>query len=394
MSEERKSGKRTRKIKTMALSVLLAIVVWFTVIYVNDPDITTTVSDLNVRLVGELDLRDKGLAITGRGEIPQLSVVVSGKRSDLMNFMDDIYIQVNVGDISSAGEYTLEGAISLPTTRITVEKERYGSIPLTVEPLASKEISVSVKQTGSHKNMLVKSEAADSKVTITGAESEIDTVNGAVAEVDLSEVRADGAVRAGYLLTDKDGAFIEKNETIESNRAFIEVYNTLYMPKTLPVEALLTQELEKSYMLRDGKTTITPSTVTVGTDADFTGDRLLAYIDSIDGSGSGEYNISAPDGVYIPEDSRKVKVRYEAVKKTYARLELEVEPINTAAGFTAQAENISVNVYGEEGTLTADKLKATVDVKDLGAGEYTLPVIIEGDGIAVQESYITTVTIR
>ena len=46
------------------------------VIYVNDPDITTTVSDLNVRFVGEMSLRDKKLAVTGKDKIPELSVVV------------------------------------------------------------------------------------------------------------------------------------------------------------------------------------------------------------------------------------------------------------------------------------------------------------------------------
>ena len=108
------------------------------VIYVNDPDITTTVSDLNVRFVGEMSLRDKKLAVTGKDKIPELSVVVTGKRSDLMNFMDDIYVQVDVSDIDSTGEYNLSGVISIPTTRISVEKEKYGDIPIKVEPLEMK----------------------------------------------------------------------------------------------------------------------------------------------------------------------------------------------------------------------------------------------------------------
>ncbi len=61
--------------------------------------------------------------MTGKDKIPELSVVVTGKRSDLMNFMDDIYVQVDVSDIDSTGEYNLSGVISIPTTRISVEKE-------------------------------------------------------------------------------------------------------------------------------------------------------------------------------------------------------------------------------------------------------------------------------
>ena len=157
MTEKKANVTNTQKLKTVILSVFLAVIVWFMVIYVNDPDITTTVSDLNVRFVGEMSLRDKKLAVTGKDKIPELSVVVTGKRSDLMNFMDDIYVQVDVSDIDATGEYNLSGVISIPTTRISVEKEKYGDIPITVEPLEMKDIEVTVKQTGMLKDKIVKS---------------------------------------------------------------------------------------------------------------------------------------------------------------------------------------------------------------------------------------------
>ena len=52
MTEKKANVTNTQKLKTVILSVFLAVIVWFMVIYVNDPDITTTVSDLNVRFVG------------------------------------------------------------------------------------------------------------------------------------------------------------------------------------------------------------------------------------------------------------------------------------------------------------------------------------------------------
>ena len=102
--------------------------------------------------------------MTGKDKIPELSVVVTGKRSDLLNFMDDIYVQVDVSDIDSTGEYNLSGVISIPTTRISVEKEKYGDIPITVEPLEMKDIEVTVKQTGMLKDKIVKSTHAYSDV--------------------------------------------------------------------------------------------------------------------------------------------------------------------------------------------------------------------------------------
>lgn len=395
MREKKESGTRTKKIKTMALSVFLAVIVWFMVIYVNDPDITTTVSDLNVRFAGETALRDKGFAITGRDDIPQLAVVVSGKRSDLMNFMDDIYVQVNVNDINATGEYNLEGAISIPTTRITVEKERYGDIPITVEPLETKEIDVAIKQTGIHKDKVIKSEPVNKKITVTGARSETKLVAGAVAEVDVSEVKENGIQKIGYLLTDENGSLIEKNETLESNRAFVEVENTIYSAKTMPVTAMLTAELDRNYILKTDKTVIAPASLMVGAEEHVTDDKLVVYINKLTEDGSGEYTISSSNGIYIPEDSRRVKVKYEVGKRAVAQLELEVQVQNVAQGLSAQVNgSLIAQVWGEEGKISADNVTATVDAKDLGAGEYSLPVTITGDNVGTQENYTVNVTIK
>ena len=58
MTEKKANVTNTQKLKTVILSVFLAVIVWFMVIYVNAPDITTTDSDLNVRFVGEMSLSD------------------------------------------------------------------------------------------------------------------------------------------------------------------------------------------------------------------------------------------------------------------------------------------------------------------------------------------------
>lgn len=395
MSSDKKSITKTTKLKTIILSVFFAVIVWFMVIYVNDPDITTTVSDLNVHLIGESALREKGLAVTGRDSIPSLSVVVSGKRSDLMNYMSDIYVQVNVSDITGEGEYKLDGAISLPTTRITVEKERYGEIPVRVEPLDTKEILVSVKQTGTSKSKMIKSEIDNPKVTITGARSEVEAVAGGVAEVDISHIHENGVQKSGYLLTDANGTLIDKNETLETGRAFVEIENTVYEQRILPVEALLTAELDKSYILKKDKTVTVPSELAVGVDSTYEGSSLFVYINALSPEGTGEYQIAPASGLYVPEASKTVRVKYEAVKKAVAQLELEVEPINTGQGLTARVENkLIAQVCGEDGKISDSGVKAFVDVKDLGAGEYTLPVSISGDNVSLQENYTVNVIIE
>ena len=382
MTEKKANVTNTQKLKTVILSVFLAVIVWFMVIYVNDPDITTTVSDLNVRFVGEMSLRDKKLAVTGKDKIPELSVVVTGKRSDLMNFMDDIYVQVDVSDIDSTGEYNLSGVISIPTTRISVEKEKYGDIPIKVEPLEMKDIEVTVKQTGMLKDKIVKSSVNNPTVTITGAKSEIDEVAGAIATVDVSSIQEDGVENVNYLLTDANGELINKNETIESARSYVEVVNTIYDAKLLPVVPRLSAELDKGYILKADKSFATPASVTVGVDETNTDDKVIALIDKVPSDGFGEYELELSSGMDI-------------VKKAVAQLELTVQAQNVQSGLTAKINNkLIAQVWGEEGKITTDNVKAYVDVSGLGAGTYNLPVKIEGENVSFAENYTIEVTVE
>lgn len=392
----RKSSKpHKKKVQTIALSILLSVIVWFMVTSLADPDITTTVSNLDVRFVGEMALREKALAVTGRNNVPQLSVVVTGKRSDLMNNMDNIYVQVDLSDIDSTGEYNLAGTISVPTTRIKVEKEKYGDIPVKIEPLVSKEIDVTVKQTGTLKNKLVKSVVNNPKVMIMGAESEMEKVEGAVATVDISELAEDNTEKVNYLLIDKSGALIDENETLESARSNVEVSNTIYDAKTLPVEPMLTAELDKEYMLKPDKSSVTPASVVVGVNVENNDDKVIARIDRINEDGEGEYSLETSNGMYIPPESQKVKIKPEIVKKSVVQLELEVHAENVPEGCSAKIDGLlTAMVWGEEGQVNNENVKATVDASGLSKGEHTLPVKLSGENAGFEGSYTINITIE
>ena len=393
MNSKGKNRPHTQKVKTIALSIFLAMIVWLMVMLLTDPDITTTVSNLDVRFAGEAALREKSLAVTGKDSIPPLSVVVTGKRSDLMRNMDGIYVQVDLSDINSVGEYNLTGTISIPSTRIKVERERYGDIPITIEPLTTKEIDVTVKQTGSVKDKLVQSVISDPRVTIMGAESEMEKVEGAVATVDISNMREDNIMEVSYLLTDASGALINENETLESMNSNVIVTNTVYDIASLPVTPKLTEELSKNYILKTNETTVTPTAVTVGVKDSAQG-SVTAVIDKPNG-GEGEYRVEGGEGVYVPPESALVKVKPEIVRKETAQIELAVEAENVPEGTSAKVEgNVTATVTGAEGTLNADNVKASVDLEGLSKGTYLLPVNIYGDNINAEGEYTINVTIE
>lgn len=85
----------------------------------------------------------------------------------------------------------------------------------------------------------------------------------------------------------------------------------------------------------------------------------------------------------------------DIVKKAVAQLELTVQAQNVQSGLTAKINNkLIAQVWGEDGKITADNVKAYVDVSGLGAGTYNLPVKIEGENVSFAENYTIEVTVE
>lgn len=389
---KKQSGARTERAKMIILSLILAVAAWAAILWVDDPDITVTLTDLNVRFIGEAGLKENGLVITGKSDIPQMSASVSGKRSDLMKYMSGVRIEVDASQITEAGKYTLAGALSMPSSRLTVVKEKYGDVPITVEKLGEKEIEVKIKQTGTLKNKLVKSEITNPKVVINGAKSEIDAVDCGVATVDISGIGEDSREPSGYVLMDASGNLISKNETIETNTLSVEVLHTVYNLKNLPVEAVLSDELSAQYVIRG--VTVTPSRVDVGVRDGNDDASLKAVINKIGIDGNIEAELSETEGMYIPEVNKTVKIRAEVNKLVTKPVELNIEARNAPDGKRVSIERVSVAVSGEESELNNDNIKAYVDLSGLGSGTHSVLVKIEGEGITVPDNCYTTVTIE
>lgn len=383
----KKNKNFSARAKRIIISLILAIAVWITVTYLNNPDITTTISDLGVNFSGEMMLRNKGLVVTEKKLIPPLSVIVSGKRSDLIEYIDKLYVDIDVSNISAAGDYMLSGAISLPTTKITVEEEKYGEIPVKIEEMAEKDIPVEIRQTGTNKK-LVKSEALQQSVKISGAKSEIEKVSGGIAEIDISKIEQNEKISVPYLLVDSEQNFIEKNETIETTTAKISVKNTIYERRTLPIKLKLSPEMDEKYILNEDKTTLSDSSVEVGVLSENHDDCVYTLIDSPSDE-VREYRLHETDGMYIPESKAIIRIKPDLSPKFSRQLELEVEYRNVPEGKSISGDNkISATVYGREDKLNTDNVKAYVDFTNAADGEGMFPVVIEGETISTEVQYM------
>ena len=106
------------------LSGLVAVVLWFAITYTEDPIISQSLGDITIEYEGEKRLMDNGLIIVNKDEIPDISVVIRGKRSSVISAIGSVVASCDVSGIETSGENTVEVKYIYPTSSITMAKTK------------------------------------------------------------------------------------------------------------------------------------------------------------------------------------------------------------------------------------------------------------------------------
>ena len=388
--ENEKERRKKNKMGYMIISLVISVIIWAMISYTTDPDVSKTLHDVTVRFVGEDALKERGLIVTGADELPDLSVKISGKRSDMVYAIDNVVVEFDVSGIESTGVYELEGAVILPNSRINLERIRFDTVPVTISEYEEKEIDIDVRQTGVLRGKIVRSETETKKVTVSGAKEEVDNVASGYVTIDISKLDESRDVRSSFVMLDSDGNLISKNETIETETPDILVRNTVYDSAELRVEPVLAEALSGDYILDAENTSADPGTVTVGVLPGYSYESVKA---EITGLTAGEYQLSEEEGMYIPEDSKSVYIDPKIYARTAFQRSVNVTVVNLADGLSvAGSPAVEAVFYGDE--TRADAITAYVDAEGLSAGIYDLPVVFEGEGIYPDGEYTAEVTIE
>ena len=305
MANTDNTGNRKTKIKYMILAFVIAIASWFVVMYTANPDITKKFTGIKVELTGGDVLRDSGYIITDEEDLPKLSVKLRGKRGDLMKAIDNIRIYADVSGISEEGTFYVETSVKLPTNSLSLLKVSETEIPVTAKKQVTKEISLSVYQTGEAEGKLVKTEPATSKVTVMGTEEELELIGGASVTVDISQITEDEVRECEVSIYGKEDVPEESLTTVSLKDPTAKVKCTVYNAKELPIKVFASNIGE--FILDEENTTVSPKTVTVGvSDNDNPQSVSVTIVEFTEEE--GEYELNDSEGIYIPDSSRKVKV--------------------------------------------------------------------------------------
>lgn len=370
--------KTENRIALQLVSVFIAIVLWFIISYTENPVISITVNNIKVEYRGLDKLEERGLTIPDASKNPNLTMSVSGKRSDLLTVLQKARAYVDVSDIDTSDTYTLDVKTDMPTNAVTISKQKFKTLDVTVEPIVEKDVPVIVRQTDKNKEYLVKSTPQQNTVRFTGAESLLNNVSCVMVAVSTIDMKNDNMQKYNYRIMDSNNSEVDDKNSFRTDTSSILVYNELYTPKLMGVDINIPESVSSMYDVD----ILQALTVMAGI-KDGAPERLSAQFpeNTITDVGSGDYtvNINSADKVYIESENITQKIRAVVTKKELQYVQIPVRFKNVADGLKAWCETPVIDTYINcvPSKLKADSLVAYADMNGLGEGTHEITLEFE-----------------
>ncbi len=384
--DEHPKNKTFEKIKRIISSVVIAVIVWFVTINIVNPSITVTLSDVAVRFVGESALREKGLVLVDREELPQFSIKVRGTRKELLDGMDKIKVEIDLSSISNQGKITAYPTVNMPDY-IGLEKQKFSSVELSIEPSYKKEIPVIVNQIGGErvKNTIVSSEPEINQIQIVGSKSEIENASCCVVSIDTSSIMESGKTMYSYHISNSDQVPLAHTATIYSSYITIPVNNTVYQKHTADVKIKPSDELLEKYAVEIDQKSISPQTVDIGVPIgqDAPQNVTAIFTDTENKTGINDFSaeLESTEGIYVKKQT--IKFRANVENRVEINVPVAVEIKNIQDGLTVEINPIVINMRLSVPEDAQAQIQAEADASGCREGEYNLAVKFENDNIRV-----------
>lgn len=390
---------KDNKLLLKIISALIAIVLWFAITYTEDPTVTQLITNLNTVFFGESNLREQGLIVVNKDDIPALSAVIRGNRSKVISSLDGVFASIDVSGITEPGTHEVFVEYRYPSNSVTLTKTKVSMVSVDVEKILSRDIPVKIK-TDSEKDssLLVVSQSNTEFITVRGAQSVVEKIEYAMTSADTSDITISGTTEYSYNLYDKDDNILSEENIISKSRNTVSVTSTVYTKTELPVEIVPSDSLKESYTLKVKKQSISNITVGLSEGASHSAVYVVLDEDVAKESGPITLDIPLPADIYSPDEKPTVTIEFELLPKSVHELEVSVSPENVPVGreVTIDPEKVKILVKCAENDASASKITATINAEELEPEtEKNVTLNISADeNISILGTYTVTATLH
>lgn len=319
-----------KKTLDIVISFLIAIVLWFYVINIVNPQKDAQVRYVPVNISGVEALEERGLAVAGDLKY-QVNLKIIGARNDIANLTaNDFTVTADIASLNKGDTY-IQVKVAAPRG-ITVEDIDSENIEVVVEDFitAAKPIGINFKDEAEGKEITIKHLDHD-VVNVCGARSDVNKVSSVIYELSATNLLEDN-----FATVSLEGKPCDKNGTVVGGIRLVEedlkVDATVYTVKAVKLDApmygvpaggeLAIEDFEVDPVITiKGPSTVVEKITTI-----------TAQPIAIEGiTKTTEFNIEPilPDGVYMVRANKSYKaVVYIAEPEVTTEGAIEVDDVN------------------------------------------------------------------
>lgn len=309
--------KKNNDRKLMALSILVAIIMWAFVMTSTNPSLSKTVRNVPLTIKNQELMQKEGFALVGKDEVSSVNVKVEGSRSDLASLSaDDLVASVDLGT-PSEGIKTLNIKVDGPSG-IRVESTSPSNVNFKIEKIVKKELAVEIKVSDRLKESKIinVSNQSASKVTVSGLRNNIDKVDRLILNVDKDEYLDGNIHDISIRPVDKDGNTVE-NVGLSQND--VSIAFDVLQSKEVGIDLSYDDKYSKNVEILESE--ISPNKLVIKGEK-----NILDKIDKIktkkidlstirEGEFDKKVELDVPDGVSLNDGDNFVNVHLKIGKK-------------------------------------------------------------------------------
>lgn len=260
-----KMGKRVlNNLGLKLISVVLAVVVWFLVVMINNPKDSVTFSGINVNLINTelLDKENKIYEIKDNSNKVRVTVEAPKNVIDQLR-ASDIVAEADVSRLTEVNTIAINCSVLNSAVQISSVTSTPDLLSLSVEDKAKKWVSVECRTVGEvAEGYMVDSIKSDqTRMEVGGPESVVDQIDHAGLEMDVSGATENVSGNVDIRFYNKDGVRIDDSR-IDKNADSMNVEARVLAVKEVPIELNYTGVPAEGY-LATGQVVCEPSTVRI-----------------------------------------------------------------------------------------------------------------------------------
>ncbi len=366
-------------------SVFCAVLLWFYVVDVENPEMVKTFRDVKIDILNENLLVERDLVFMNDEDF-FADVTIIGRRNSVIKFREDrIKLSVDLRALQK-GETTVQVDVNLGTESIKIEKISVSEVDVIIDRIVEVEKMVKVKVEGdvpddfTHESLV----ATPMQLTVSGPEKYVNRVAWIEGLLDITNKREGIEEEINVLPVDADGNVLD-NVQLSSNAVSVEI--AVYRLKMVDVAKQIVGIPADGYRLVNAE--IAPMKVRIKGDdqsiQDVTELQTQAIdINGLDASKKIAANFIMPDGVELidPAMSVMVDLTIEKIKRKQmlyfdSEIIFENKGENLELAIVSEDQMHTVNVEGIEShvdEIIKTDVRIRADLNGLEAGIHEVPV--------------------